>query len=320
MKSKINSILEWVDHHLVAPIANQASPPNNKGFISSFLFHRLFDGTAIPTLAYPHEQTTLAFFESFLMACKKRKLNFITPTDILKGNHIGKNNVMITFDDGYADNFKALPLLERHEVRATFFIAPAHILEQRRFWVDVLWSNGDYRWSRYMSMTHNELQSEIENLWPNSFSNISEFDRPLNLDEFLKIANSPLVEIGNHSFNHTVFFPDDEESTFNEINQANNFFLDYLGKKPLAVAYPNGKYDRKVIQMCRESGFLIGLTCEPRKEMVGSYDSNSNFMKLGRHSISGLRPINSQISSALNSFSIKNNIFSIKRQLNNFLK
>src|SRR5690349_8276609 len=44
----------------------------------------------------------------------------------------------ITFDDGYADNFKvALPLLQRHGLSATFFIATGFI-EGGRMWNDTI--------------------------------------------------------------------------------------------------------------------------------------------------------------------------------------
>jgi peptidoglycan/xylan/chitin deacetylase (PgdA/CDA1 family) len=47
------------------------------------------------------------------------------------------NPVLVTFDDGYRDNFDvALPILQRHGVRATFFIATDCIERRRPFWWD----------------------------------------------------------------------------------------------------------------------------------------------------------------------------------------
>ena len=47
--------------------------------------------------------------------------------------------VVVTFDDGYADNFEqALPLLRRHQVPATLFVTTCHIDSDREFWWDRL--------------------------------------------------------------------------------------------------------------------------------------------------------------------------------------
>ena len=47
--------------------------------------------------------------------------------------------VVVTFDDGYADNlYQAQPLLEKYGVPATFFIASGYMGGQREFWWDEL--------------------------------------------------------------------------------------------------------------------------------------------------------------------------------------
>ncbi|HEY4324710.1 MAG TPA: polysaccharide deacetylase family protein [Mucilaginibacter sp.] len=53
--------------------------------------------------------------------------------------HFPGNNIAITFDDGYADNFTtARPLLEKYGIPATFFIASGNIENKREFWWDEL--------------------------------------------------------------------------------------------------------------------------------------------------------------------------------------
>jgi len=55
------------------------------------------------------------------------------------GRKVPKRSVVITFDDGYADNLTtAKPLLERFCIPATFFISTACIEGQREFWWDEL--------------------------------------------------------------------------------------------------------------------------------------------------------------------------------------
>src|SRR5690606_36408110 len=50
-----------------------------------------------------------------------------------------EGSVAITFDDGYRDNlYAAKPLLERHEIPATVFIATGYTGREREFWWDEL--------------------------------------------------------------------------------------------------------------------------------------------------------------------------------------
>jgi peptidoglycan/xylan/chitin deacetylase (PgdA/CDA1 family) len=54
-----------------------------------------------------------------------------------RGVRLPRNPVHITFDDGYLDNHDVvLPLLQRHGVKATFFITTSYIEERRLFWWD----------------------------------------------------------------------------------------------------------------------------------------------------------------------------------------
>ena len=57
----------------------------------------------------------------------------------LRRGAIPPGSVVITFDDGYADNLAAAkPRLESHGVPAIFFVATDYVEEQREFWWDEL--------------------------------------------------------------------------------------------------------------------------------------------------------------------------------------
>jgi peptidoglycan/xylan/chitin deacetylase (PgdA/CDA1 family) len=57
----------------------------------------------------------------------------------IQNDKLGKRNICITFDDGYADNYySAKPLLAKHELPATFFISTGYTDSRRMFWWDEL--------------------------------------------------------------------------------------------------------------------------------------------------------------------------------------
>ncbi|WP_292517441.1 polysaccharide deacetylase family protein [Methanoculleus sp.] len=57
----------------------------------------------------------------------------------LKAGKVPDKSVVITFDDGYADNlWNAKPLLEKYGIPATVFVTSSHVDSDREFWWDDL--------------------------------------------------------------------------------------------------------------------------------------------------------------------------------------
>jgi peptidoglycan/xylan/chitin deacetylase (PgdA/CDA1 family) len=74
------------------------------------------------------------------LALLARHFRFVSIDEVvgfLRGQPLPPNPLLITFDDGYLDCVEtALPLLQKHGARATFFL-PTHYLDERRlFWWD----------------------------------------------------------------------------------------------------------------------------------------------------------------------------------------
>jgi peptidoglycan/xylan/chitin deacetylase (PgdA/CDA1 family) len=51
------------------------------------------------------------------------------------GRPLPRNAILVTFDDGYRDNLEvAVPILKKHGIRATFFVATGYMTNRRLFW------------------------------------------------------------------------------------------------------------------------------------------------------------------------------------------
>jgi len=60
-------------------------------------------------------------------------------TTVMRGGDIPRRAVVVTFDDGYANNLShAKPLLERYEIPATVFLTAGAVGHEREFWDDEL--------------------------------------------------------------------------------------------------------------------------------------------------------------------------------------
>ena len=96
------------------------------------LYHRVADIGFDPQLL----SVSINNFREQLLFIKNNYEIFRFEDDYVKRNQPA---IIITFDDGYADNYQnALPILEELEIPATFFITTGRIDSDREFWWDDL--------------------------------------------------------------------------------------------------------------------------------------------------------------------------------------
>lgn len=111
---------------------NAFAPGSDRGRLSILIFHRIL---AVPDPLLPGELDAARFNE--VCGWLRRWFN-VLPLDEavrgLAGHRLPARALAITFDDGYADNHDvALPILARHGLRATFFIATGFLDGGRMF-------------------------------------------------------------------------------------------------------------------------------------------------------------------------------------------
>lgn len=210
--------------------------------------------------------------------------------------------VVITFDDGYADNlYEALPILEDTGVPATFFITTGMLGSPAEFWSDELerlilcrelpapefalrdagyggsWPAAD---ASQRQALHDHLHRLMLRLpparraqwleqlrgWAGTGGEGREGYLALTADELRRLAASPLVTIGAHSVTHTPLARLDEEEQRREIVQSKRALEEVTGKEVRLFAYPfggYGQYDLTTLRLCREAGFSRAVTTFP---------------------------------------------------------
>jgi peptidoglycan/xylan/chitin deacetylase (PgdA/CDA1 family) len=121
---------------MLKPLLTFASPAGPRGRLSVLIFHRV-----LPEVdpLFPEEMTARRF--DAICGWLTQWFN-VLPLDTaaahLKVGTLPARAACITFDDGYADNHNlALPILQRHNLCATFFIATG-FLNSGRMWNDTI--------------------------------------------------------------------------------------------------------------------------------------------------------------------------------------
>ena len=101
------------------------------------LYHRVANLHSDPLLLSVTPEHFLEHLDILRRRCCPTRLGALEES--LNGKKRIRKSVIITFDDGYADNLvNAKPLLERYEVPATVFVTTGYVTQQRSFWWDEL--------------------------------------------------------------------------------------------------------------------------------------------------------------------------------------
>ena len=95
------------------------------------LYHRVAELSSDPQLL----SVTPQHFAEHLEILRK----YYRPIPLRETDKQLRRSVMVTFDDGYADNlWNAKPLLERYDVPATVFVTTGYVGRDQEFWWDEL--------------------------------------------------------------------------------------------------------------------------------------------------------------------------------------
>jgi peptidoglycan/xylan/chitin deacetylase (PgdA/CDA1 family) len=206
----------------------------------------------------------------------------------------GRAAVAVTFDDGYADNLSAaLPVLERHGIPATVFLATGWVGRPREFWWDELlwlvsaappragpvgltldgapcdWDGAAGRewlyralWRRLRSLPYAEQQAALDALaaWAGLPRVVRPSHRPLSADEAARLAASPLVEVGAHTVTHPPLAELPAARRAVEIAESQAACEAVAGRPVTSFAYPYGSYDAQSLETVRTAGFARGCT------------------------------------------------------------
>jgi peptidoglycan/xylan/chitin deacetylase (PgdA/CDA1 family) len=199
-----------------------------------------------------------------------------------------KPSCVLTFDDGWADNFDyALPLLIKHNVPATIFVTVNYIGKNRNFWFHDVWYIANHCLINNLSsefFTHfkqrvqysgsfviNEISissliesikdlapDKIDDLVNDAFDvlNIPRNPTPtmLNWDQVHDISRT-VVSIGSHGMNHYILTNIDSDLKKREIGDAIAILKERITPVSNYFCYPNGNYDDETIDVVREAGF-----------------------------------------------------------------
>ena len=261
------------------------SGTQNSRRLNTFIFHRVLPE---PDPIFPDEVDSRRFDQ--LLGWISSWFNVI-PLDeaascLRKGN-LPPRAASITFDDGYEDNFSiAMPLLQKHRLPATFFIATGFI-DGGRMWNDSVIEAirksslpaidlsalglGSFPLTNIIEKRHaisciisalkyDEFQSRADK--SSQIAKFADAELPTNLmmtSTQVKAMQKAGMQIGAHTVTHPILARMDTKTAKKELIDSKEFLEGLLGETIKLFAYPNGKpgldYHPEHADIARQAGF-----------------------------------------------------------------
>lgn len=165
-------------------------------------------------------------FETQMSFLSKKGFSTISLEDLynalIMGTQLPEKSIIITFDDGYKDNFEnAYPILKEYNFTAKIFLTTGLIGKTNQ-------------WNRH-------------DAYP---------QRPLLTWKEIEIMRKQGISFGSHTHTHRHLDRISFDEAVKELMSSRNIIEKELGEKPDFLAYPYGSFDLAVKKAAKKTGYL----------------------------------------------------------------
>lgn len=173
-------------------------------------------------------------FDEHMRYLKEHNYHPITFKELLKINYRnrfnnGKKYVILTFDDGYEDNYKiAFPILKKYEFNCIIYLV-SHL-------------------------NYNKWDVEVPENPEKKF--------PLMTWDMIKEMQEYGIEFGGHTMTHQKLAHIPFEQAKEEIASSTQYLEEKLGEKLVCFAYPYGDLNEQVKEFVRNSGYSFAVATD----------------------------------------------------------
>jgi|MTBAKMStandDraft_1061839.scaffolds.fasta_scaffold26177_2 peptidoglycan/xylan/chitin deacetylase (PgdA/CDA1 family) len=236
------------------------------------------------------------------MHCLKKSFHVMPEEEFLthltKRIPFRKNSCLITFDDGWLDNYtNAYPILKKSGLPASIFLSTGYIGTGSQFWQEKLAAKlfSLYQKKDQESMTllkKHELDCLVHLSPDDARRKIRDFvtklkklqspdlhkvlidygvdhdqgspdpddiDVFLNWDQVREMARNN-ISFGSHSVSHHILTKISLEEARKEIDFSRQSIIEHTGKTPKTFCYPNGDYTNEIAESVSDAGYLAAFS------------------------------------------------------------
>ena len=299
---------------LLAPIRSPLWRVLHRHHIVILMIHGVIDPSLQSTWQPLRRQLSVQSLDKGLTVLAKH-YNFISMDQavaMLTGEEpLKPYSIVLTFDDGYRNNVThALPVLQKHNAPATFFLSTGQIERREPFWYDRL----DYAIQHLRKDQHVTFASQDFSFQPNQteisrttfttlrktiktnklpyfetmervelLASILEANAGCRLSDIFEEDHSTAIisweearwatnqgfNLGSHTVDHVLLDQLDEISIQQQLIISKKIIEQQTGGQCLHFCYPNGNWNKKVVSLVKETGFITAVTTEQGTNKIG---------------------------------------------------
>jgi peptidoglycan/xylan/chitin deacetylase (PgdA/CDA1 family) len=272
------------------------------GSAAALLYHRVTDYDNDPQKLCVKPGT---FYDQ--LATLRKSHRFINIDEmsetLVRGNRLHPGSIVVTFDDGYADNLhQALPILESLSIPAVFFISTGQVGSRNLFWwdeLDLACTGLKDDKERLNHVLAEQRVTDLQTLYSRTLlackrsATVSERDgalkwargqlqvneselakyRSMTSEEVRRLSHSSMATVGAHGVNHLSLAHVSDHDLQSEVNVSIGVVRELTGSSPLHFAFPYGEpqdFDQRTITICRNAGLKSAAANYPDDIRSGS--------------------------------------------------
>lgn len=236
----------------------------------------------------------------------KSNFHILSLDDFIDQIHSGKptsrKSILITFDDGYANNYDyAFPILQKHKAPAVIFPVTGLIGTNKASWYDYFDLTKHLLNDSNISNKIKNIANEFGLIYHNrenlhkltehfktfdsskkdqfllQYMNIvgddvfhdpgkTKFWKMLNEEQIREMSASGLITFGSHTVSHPNLDLIDPTIARKELTESKALLENITGKTVKSIAFPDGGYNNAIKYLVREIGYSIMFSVTPKCE------------------------------------------------------
>lgn len=220
-----------------------------------------------------------------------KRYNIISLNDFIKANQLKdssflpKKALIVTFDDGHIGNYNLLPYFRKYNFIPTIFLCASIVGTKKQFWFNFLHPS-----KSEIDLAKISNTDRLEYLSKKGYRQEQEYENCEALTKELILEMIPFVDFQSHTLSHPYLPMCNDVEAEKEILESKHILESVFKLTITSIAYPNGDYTNRDIQIVKKAKYLCGITVD------GGYNNvMSDIFRLKRLSVNDTEDINELI-------------------------